>query len=70
MRVLILGATGPLGGALAAHLHARGHAVVGVSRRRAEAFERHPSTAGFKATCTAISSPKHGCESSTASTRC
>ena len=42
MRVLILGATGPLGGALAAHLHARGHAVVGVSRRRAEAFERHP----------------------------
>src|SRR5690349_17398229 len=42
MRVLILGATGPIGKAIAAHLHARGHSVVGVSRRRAEAFERYP----------------------------
>jgi predicted DCC family thiol-disulfide oxidoreductase YuxK len=42
MRVLILGATGSIGKAIAAHLHARGHAVVGVSRRRAEAFERYP----------------------------
>ena len=42
MRVLILGASGFIGRHVAAHLHARGHAVVGVSRRRAEAFERHP----------------------------
>lgn len=42
MRVLILGATGSIGRAVAAHLHARGHAVVGVSRRRAQAFERFP----------------------------
>ena len=42
MRVLILGASGSIGRAIAAHLHARGHAVVGVSRRRAQAFERHP----------------------------
>jgi predicted DCC family thiol-disulfide oxidoreductase YuxK len=42
MRVLILGATGSIGKAIAADLHARGHAVVGVSRRRAEAFERNP----------------------------
>jgi uncharacterized protein YbjT (DUF2867 family) len=42
MRVLILGATGFIGRHVAAHLHNRGHAVVGVSRRRAAAFERHP----------------------------
>lgn len=42
MRVLMLGATGSIGRAVAAHLHARGHALVGVSRRRAQAFERYP----------------------------
>jgi uncharacterized protein YbjT (DUF2867 family) len=42
MRVLIAGATGFIGRHVAAHLHARGHAVVGISRRRAAAFERHP----------------------------
>lgn len=42
MRVLIAGASGSIGRAIAAHLHSRGHAVVGVSRRRAQAFERHP----------------------------
>jgi uncharacterized protein YbjT (DUF2867 family) len=42
MRVLIAGATGFIGRHVAAHLHARGHAVVGISRRRAAAFDRHP----------------------------
>jgi len=42
VRVLILGATGFIGRHVAAHLHGRGHAVVGVSRRRAAAFERYP----------------------------
>ena len=41
MRVLIVGATGYIGRHVAAHLHGRGHAVVGVSRRRAAAFERY-----------------------------
>ena len=41
MRVLIVGASGCIGRQVAAHLHSRGHAVVGVSRRRAEAFERY-----------------------------
>ncbi len=42
MRVLILGATGRLGRQVAAHLRAKGHAIVGVSRRRREAFRCHP----------------------------
>ena len=42
MRILILGATGFIGRHVAAHLHSRGHAVVGVSRRRAAAFDRYP----------------------------
>jgi uncharacterized protein YbjT (DUF2867 family) len=42
MRVLIAGATGFIGRHVAAHLHARGHSVVGISRRRSAAFERHP----------------------------
>lgn len=41
MRVMIVGATGSIGRRVAAHLHERGHAVVGVSRRRAEAFARY-----------------------------
>ncbi len=43
MRVLIVGATGFIGRHVAAHLHSRGHAVVGVSRRRAAAFDRYPT---------------------------
>jgi uncharacterized protein YbjT (DUF2867 family) len=39
---MIVGATGFIGRHLAAHLHARGHAVVGISRKRAEAFAAHP----------------------------
>lgn len=42
MRVLILGATGTLGREVAAHLHARGHDIVGVSRRRKQAFDCLP----------------------------
>lgn len=42
MRVLIAGASGFIGRHVAAHLHARGHAVVGITRRRAAAFARHP----------------------------
>lgn len=43
MRVLMLGATGRLGRRVAAHLHRRGHTVVGVSRRRAQALRREPA---------------------------
>jgi uncharacterized protein YbjT (DUF2867 family) len=42
MRILIAGATGFIGRHVAAHLHARGHEVVGVSRSRAAAFARYP----------------------------
>src|SRR5258708_10135547 len=45
MRVMIVGATGFIGRHVAKHLHARGHAVVGISRRRAAAFDRHPEYA-------------------------
>jgi uncharacterized protein YbjT (DUF2867 family) len=41
VRVLIAGATGFIGRHVAAHLHARGHAVVGISRRRAAAYARY-----------------------------
>jgi len=42
MRIMIVGATGFIGRHIAAHLHARGHDVIGISRRRAEAFDAHP----------------------------
>jgi uncharacterized protein YbjT (DUF2867 family)/predicted DCC family thiol-disulfide oxidoreductase YuxK len=42
VRILVVGATGFIGRHVAAHLRARGHDVVGTSRRRREAFCRYP----------------------------
>jgi uncharacterized protein YbjT (DUF2867 family) len=41
MRILVVGATGFIGGRVAARLHRLGHEVIGGARRRAQAFARH-----------------------------